>query len=121
MSTNNTLFDTLNWILKKSKKPETLFESNFMLNRWLSMTDKETADIVNSTGNRWIKTLKDLKIAKFYYTILPKNNKRISYIKKKTKEENDNSYKIIADNMELSTKDIIFLENALEDLNKVSK
>lgn len=121
MSTNNNLFDTLNWILKKNKKPEVLFESNFMLNRWLTMVDKETAQIVNSTGNRWIKVLKDFKISKFYYMILPQTNKRMNYIKRKTKEESNNDYKILAENLELSTKDIIFLENALEDLNKHSK
>jgi hypothetical protein len=121
MAINNNLFDTLNWILKKNKKPQNKFESNFMLNRWLSMSNNQIAQIINSTGNRWIKVLKDFQISKFYYIILPKNNDRISYIKKKTKQENDKDYKIIAENMELSTKDIVFLENALEDLNNQSK
>jgi len=121
MATDNSLFDTLNWILKKYKKPEIVFGSNFMLNRWLSMSNNQTAQIINSTGNRWIKVLKDFQISKFYHVLLPKTNGRISYIKKKTKKENDKDYKTIAENMELSTKDIIFLENALEDLDKQPK
>ncbi len=81
---NNNLFDTLNWVLKKDKKePTTVLESNFILNRWLSMVNPEIAQIINITGNRWNKNIKKFSMAKFYKSILPKNSDQIFYIKKK--------------------------------------
>jgi len=122
MSIKNNLFETLNWILKsKKQKPEVLFESNYLINRWLSMADSSTAYIINTTGNRWLKVLNNLPLSNFYHTILPSNFKRILYVKRKTKEKESEEYKNIADNMELSIKDIKFLENALEDLHKEPK
>jgi uncharacterized protein with von Willebrand factor type A (vWA) domain len=122
MSIKNNLFETLNWILKsKKQKPEVLFESNYLINRWLSMADSSTAYIINTTGNRWLKVLNNLPLSNFYHTILPSNFKRILYVKRKTKEKESEEYKNIADNMELSIKDIKFLENSLEDLHKEPK
>ena len=119
---NNNLFDTLNWILKNKKDaPQEKFQSNFLLNRWLSMSTKEVCQIVNATGNRWCKFLTDFQLTDFYHSIMPKNKNRISYIKKGVKEIDDENTKQIASSMDLSVKDVYFLENALEELNKMSK
>ena len=119
---NNNLFDTLNWILKKNKKePITILDSNFILNRWLSMVNPEIAQIVNTTGNRWNKNIVIFAMAKFYKSILPKNLDRICYIKKKPKEKEIENIKEMANSLELSQKELFFFENALEELNLASK
>lgn len=118
----NTLFDTLNWILKtKNQKPTESFDSNFLLNRWLSMTTPEAAKIINATGNRWCKMSNFISLDKIYYSFLPKFTGRISYIKKSTtQKENDDACEY-AKNTERSKKDILFLEKALADLNITPK
>jgi hypothetical protein len=121
-NTNNNLFDVLNWVLKNNKKiPENAFQSNFILNRWLSMASIEIAQIVNVTGNRWSKNIKDLSLVNFYHSILPKFTKKIEYIKKDQKNLENENLKILAENMELSIKDIIFLEKSLEEMSSQSK
>jgi len=119
---NNNLFDVLNWILKSKKKlPENTFQSNFILNRWLSMTSPDIAQIINVTGNRWSKYTKDFLLAEFYHSVLPKFSKTIQYIKKEQKNTENENLKLLAENMEISIKDVIFLEKSLEDLNNCSK
>lgn len=119
---NNNLFDTLNWILKKGeKKPEILLESDFILNRWLSMVSPEVAHVINTTGNRWNKFSIKPSLAKFYKTVLPKNFNKISYIKKKVKEKEPEDYKELTNSLEISCKELIFFENALEEINRLSK
>lgn len=119
---NNNLFDTLNWILKKDKKePVSILESNFILNRWLSMVTPEITQIINITGNRWNKNITNFSMAKFYKSILPKNSDQISYIKRKKEEKEIENIEEMANSFELSRKELIFFENALEDLNISSK
>lgn len=119
---NNNLFDTLNWILKKEKKqPFFILESNFILNRWLSMVNPEIAQIINITGNRWNKNITKFSMAKFYKSILPKNSDQIFYIKKKREEKEIENIKEMTNYFEMSQKELIFLEKALEDLNIDSK
>lgn len=115
---NNNLFDTLNWILKKDKKePVSILESNFILNRWLSMVTPELAQIINITGNRWNKNITNFSMAKFYKSIFPKISDQIFYIKRKKEEKEMENIKEMASSFELSRKELIFFENALEDLN----
>lgn len=119
---NNNLFDTLNWILKKDKKePVSILESNFILNRWLSMVTPEIAQIINITGNRWNKNITNFSMAKFYKSILPKNSDQIFYIKRKKEEKEIENIEEMANSFELSRKELIFFENTLEDLNISSK
>jgi hypothetical protein len=120
--TNNNLFDTLNWILKKSdKQPDTLLDSSFILNRWLSMVSPEIAQIINTTANRWNKSNIKLPMAKFYKLILPKNFNKISYIKKKLKDKEVENYKEMTNSLEISSRELNFFENALEEINNCSK
>lgn len=119
---NNNLFDTLNWILKKDKKqPVSILESNFILNRWLSMVTPEMAQIINITGNRWNKNTTIFSMAKFYKSILPKNSDQIFYIKRKKEEKEIENIEEMANSFELSQKELNFFENALEDLSISSK
>lgn len=118
----STLFDTLSWITKaKKNKPDQPFESIFILNRWLSMANFEYAQIINVTGNRWLKNLKSFPFNDFYKNILPKHSEKIDYLKKSVKALEDVDYKTTSENMECSIKDIFFLEKTLEELNNLSK
>lgn len=120
--TKSTLFETLSWLTKAKKaKPDQPFEAIFILNRWLSMANFEYAQIVNVTGNRWLKVLKNFPFNDFYKTILPKHSEKIEYLKKSTKNSDNIEYKTISENMECSIKDIIFLEKSLEEINNLSK
>lgn len=119
---NKNLFDILNWILKSKKDlPENTFQSNFILNRWLSMASPEIAQIVNVTGNRWSKNIKDFSMLNFYHSVLPKFTKKIQYIKKGQKNIENENLKMLAENMEISTKDVLFLEKSLEEMNNSPK
>jgi hypothetical protein len=120
--TNNNLFDTLNWILKKNgKEPDNLLDSNFILNRWLSMVSPEMAQIINTTGNRWNKSIIKLPMAKFYKLVLPKCFSKISYTKKKLKDKEAENYKEMTNSLEISSRELNFFENALEEINNCSK
>ena len=118
---DSRLFDFLNWILKnKSDKPKDYQPSSFLINRWVSMASPQLSLILNSTTNRWLKNLKDFDFGSFYYYILPKHGKRIDYIKKKTKDNDDKIEDVrnLADRLECSVREIEFFENTLEELNK---
>lgn len=122
MTKDNSLFETLNWIFKvKKEHPKQEFESNFMLNRWISMSMADFALAVNATGNRWNKVLTEIPLKKFYYSIFPKYTKRISYIKKINKQTEEKDILEYAYSMEISSKDVLFLENALAEMNNLSK
>lgn len=117
------LFETISWITKSNRnKPDQQFEFTFILNRWLSMATFEYAQIINVTGNRWLKVLKTFPFNDFYKNILPKYTVgKIDYLKKGAKNLEDVDYKTLSENMECSVKDIIFLEKALEEINILSK
>lgn len=121
------LFVCLDWILKKKSKvhPEITPPSIFIINRWLSMADPLIAQIVNVTVNRWIYKTNISKentlINKFYKTILPTKNSRISYLKKeksnnKKNQELDLDEKNYCYNLELSQREINLYNQTLEEL-----
>jgi hypothetical protein len=116
------LFPLLDWILKKKGKVSTDLNlpGSFLINRWLSMADPAIAQIVNATCNRWINKTElakdNLSVFKFFYNILPQTSKRISYIKKSTKEYNNEDVSDIATSMECSTKEIEYYNKTLAEL-----
>jgi len=119
---NPTLWDTLNWVLKgKKNKPTDIFSSSYVLNRWLSMTNSNIANIINITGNRWCKIRNEISLIDFYHQVLPKFASKIQYIKKNTTESDFENIKEISNALERSTKEIIFLEKGLEELKNLSK
>lgn len=114
----NELFDTVNWVLKNTnKEPSQKNVSCFILNRWLSMSSKDNANIVNSTCNRWILKKLNIPYINFFRCILPKTKDKISYIKKQNSIDTMEDITHISNNMELSKKEIIFLEKSLAELN----
>lgn len=122
---NDDLFVYLNWILKKPIQEPQLQNtpSIFITNRWLSMVDKEIANVVNHTFNKWL-TCKifssDNSLAgKFYRVVLPKNTKRISYLKKpsNTKTSDSEDVEALAKNLEMSQKEILLYNQTLDFLN----
>lgn len=116
----NNLFSVINWVLKNSKyKPSNFNVYYFIFNRWLSMVDSDTVNIINATTNRWMFKVSDFPFVNFYRILLPKCTKKINYIKKETSTVDDDvDVEIIkiSENMELSSREILFLEKALEDL-----
>ena len=118
----NNLFDNLYWVLKtKNKQPSDKTVFPFIFNRWLSMSSPDIANILNLTANRWLKNIKDFPIVDFYRSVLPKCNNKLTYIKKTPSSDVLDDIKHISNNMELSTKEIIFLEKALDNLKTHSK
>lgn len=119
----SNIFDFLNYCLKKHKT-EPIDEgsvSPYMLNRWLSMSDPDVAQIVNITQNRWTntETEKDfIRIIQFYKRILPIICDKISYIKKPSKEEEkfDDDSAVICRNMEISIREYNIYKKMLSDL-----
>lgn len=101
MKKNNLdgLFPLINWILKKNQLIDTdlTFPPPYLVNRWLSMSDKNTAIIINNTFNYWnnknILFNEILDMSKFLKIILPTIKNKFSYIKKtsqnKTEETNE--------------------------------
>lgn len=90
----SSIFDYLGGILF-SKRPwptKTVEEEKtfdiFMVNRWCSMVDKDSARLVNETTNKFGHLIDGKeKQYNFLKTVLPKYKyKRINYIKRKTVE-----------------------------------
>ena len=124
---NNDLFKKLDWVLKKKGKlTDTLDKiSPFMFNRWLSMADFSVAQIVNATTNRWILQ-KDFFneenfILNFFKTVLPKINRKISYIKKTVKDKSEDDYTNLANCMEISKREVFLYEKTLAEIKKKVK
>jgi len=87
-------------------------ESNFspyMLNRWCSMYSKTTATFSNIL-NRYIGIFEDKKdLYSLFVAVMPKvTSKRIFYIKKtkEEKKEENSDIKMLANNLELSEREI---------------
>lgn len=85
----------------------------YMINRWLSFSDKSKAIFVNETFNRFSALFDDkAENFKFYYNLIPKSSyKKINYIKKnkENKKEQlieDDKLKIIAQNNCVSMREI---------------
>ena len=133
----DNIFDVLNWILKKNHKtPNFQDTSIYMVNRWLSMSSKENCNIVNLTTNRWLKNNQYIPYIKFYRSMLAKQNSKINYIKRPKNETLDsqpdsvqsddlklseNEIKMLAENKEISIKEMIFLEKQLEEFESIVK
>jgi hypothetical protein len=118
----NNIFKLIDFTLKKKKIDDSNLEiKNFyLLNRWLSMCDVNICLIINSITNRWILKNNEIDILKFYRAFLPKNCKPISYIKKKiqNKELKNTDLNKIANNFELSIREIELYEEMVDFLNK---
>lgn len=125
---DDSLFVYLDWILKKKSKGngDQSPLSPFIVNRWLSMADPMIAQMVNATTNRWLLTksqnLSDINfIGSFFRTILPKISKKITYIKKSSKEKANDDYSNLAFSMECSVKEIEMYEKTLAELKQAVK
>ena len=118
----NNIFKLIDFTLKKKKIDVSNLEiKNFyLLNRWLSMCDTNICLIINSITNRWILKNNEINLLKFYRVFLPKNYKNISYIKKKTQIKDIKTTELnkIANNFELSTREIELYEEMVDFLNK---
>jgi hypothetical protein len=123
MQSNNNIFEFLDFILKKKEK-EPIYENNitnYILNRWLSMSDPEVARIVNVTGNRWKESDQDsetfLDTCKFYKTLLPKINKKIEYAKKKNlTTDQEFQQEEFVKNYEISKRELKIYDKTLEKI-----
>jgi hypothetical protein len=124
---NDSLFDCLNWILKKTVKDLSSIQlpSSFMVNRWLSMVDSSTSQIVNATTNRWINKSESYKdslfLSQFYRALLPKYNGKINYIKKKQKEVLDREDLNLSNQMQMSQREIDLYNQTLDEIKDFVK
>jgi len=110
------IFNYLSNILftKKDKELKTLDQQSdyqpFLINRWCSMLNKQTCQIVNTTTNTMYQVFENkTDHYKFLHYVIPRERfKRINYIKKikPEKQQQDDDTKLIAKNMQLSTREI---------------
>jgi hypothetical protein len=127
MQTSN-IFEFLDWVLKKKEK-EPIYEnniSNYIINRWLSMSDLDVCKIINVSTNRWDKCIDNsenfLDNCKFYKTLLPKIHKKIEYIKKKGfKNEEESNEDVLAKEYEISKREIDIYNKLLENIKTEDK
>jgi len=119
---DNNIFDIIDFVLKKKNidVEKHSIKNFYIINRWLSMSDPSICFIINSITNRWILKNQNINLLKFYRTFLPKTVKNIKYIKKnnKNKDKENQDYRKIASNYELSIKEIESYEDMLDFLNK---
>lgn len=124
---NDSLFDCLNWILKKTIKDSSSFQfpSSFIISRWLSMTDPSIAQIINSTTNRWINKTESYRdgesLAKFYRTLLPRYTNKINYIKKIQKETTNQDNTNLNIQMEISQRELDLYNITLDEIKEFVK
>lgn len=80
----------------------------FLINRWLSFYGKETPNFVNETLNKYCSLFDDKqKLYRLYYNIIPRLKfKKITYVKKVKKTEEDNDFALIAKNRNISVREI---------------
>jgi len=87
----------------------------FLLNRWLSFSDRAKAVFVNETYNKFAMLFENKSDHyKFYYHLTPRSNfKKIAYVKKnkvdkadKEKAANEANLKLFASNNLLSTREL---------------
>jgi hypothetical protein len=110
-----TIFDFISSVLFTKEKTcltSVDEESNFspyMLNRWCSMYSKTTATFSNII-NRYLGVFDDKKdLYSLFVAVMPKvSSKRISYIKKVKEDKKDENTDIamLANNLELSKREI---------------
>jgi len=110
-----TIFDFISSVLFTKKKTclNTVDEegefSPYMLNRWCSMYSQSTATFSNIL-NKYLGVFENKKdIYSLFVAVMPKvSSKRISYIKKvkEEKREENNDIEMLANNLELSQREI---------------
>ena len=125
-----TIFTYLSNILYK--KSDNVFSNidsedtynHYMMCRWLSMHSPQVAKVVNDTAN-WLYPIFNTKEEsyKFLNTIIPHQNfRRINYIKKNKKntaEKGETIVNIIAQNMEISKREVnLYVKQLNLDLEK---
>jgi len=121
------LFPLLDWILKKESNLSLNMDlpSTFLVNRWLSMCSIENSLIINETLNRWSRNYSfysDIcSVSKFLRVVLPKNNKRISYIKKKKTKIQEKTASDDVSCRECSKREISIQNKLLEELKRLTK
>ena len=123
-----SVFCFLDWVLK-NKVQEPVDEgkvSPYIMNRWLSMTNSNIANIINATFNRWNNTDDDkdfIRICRFLRKILPSSSGRIEYIKKSENLKKENKSDEFDDiccsrNMEISMRELLIYKKTLAELKK---
>jgi len=122
------IFNYLSNILftKKQPKIDDISQSGdyqpFLINRWCSMLNKQTASIVNQTSNMLYMVLENkTDHYRFLHYILPRERfKKINYIKKvKNDNNNDDILHKMAKRLELSKREINLYSQQLKiDLTK---
>ena len=80
----------------------------FMFNRWLSFYNNDMSVFTNETFNRFGTIFDDNQQAyRLYYYLIPRLKwKKISYIKKKKKEEQEIDLTMIAKNRNMSIREL---------------
>jgi len=136
---SDNFFKNLDFVLKKKgvleiEEPD--LPSQFIINRWVSMVDGISANILNLTTNRWLtkKGLCSLKYdnLRLLKKIIPQNTRNIKYIQKQKnvapKNENFNNIDDVLhtdDNMhihlEISNREILEYKKLLADFNYINK
>ena len=93
----------------------------FLFNRWLSFYSKDTPNFVNETLNKYSNLFEDKQQQyRLYYNLIPRLKfKRIKYIKKiKKNKEEDNNYKLIARNNNISERELKLYVDLSKTLDK---
>lgn len=121
------IFNYLSNILFTKKQPtianitETGDYQPFLVNRWCSMLNKSTANIINSTANSMYQVLENKHDHyRFLHYIIPRSQfKRINYIKKQKVEATDSQIvEKLSKNLEISKREINLYKQQLNlDLN----
>lgn len=116
------IFNYLNnlFFTKKQQSRNTVEHASdyqpFLINRWCSMHEKQTAQIINTTVNTMYPVFEDKGTHySFLHKILPQSRfKKIQYIKKVKKEPPPEQISQIARNVELSQREINSYVNQLK-------
>ena len=119
---DNSLFDFIGFVLKnKNESPKNYKPPTFLVNRWLSMANDGFCKVINLTTNKWCREMPDFDIEKFYRTLLPRYKKRLTYIKKKTKEKELEEDINMAALMECSQREIDLFKETLAEFGTHTK
>ena len=119
---DNSLFDFIDYVLKNNNNELKDYKPPiFLVNRWISMANPAFARIINLTTNKWCSKISDFDISKMYRILLPKYGKRISYIKKESKEKDYDEDSNTAFIMECSQREINLFKDTLAELNISAK
>ena len=80
----------------------------FMFNRWLSFYNNDMCVFVNETINKFSTIFEDKQQTyKLYYNLIPRLKwKKITYIKKKKTEEEEENFNLIAKNKNISVREL---------------